>query len=629
MCGICGFAGFDDEQLLRRMTSSLVHRGPDEEGFFLARGNEQSAGGIGLGIRRLKIIDLQTGSQPIYNEDGDIVIVYNGEIYNYKELKAKSEKKGHKFRSETDTEVIVHLYEDYGAECVKYFHGMFAFAIWDSKRKQLFLARDQIGIKPLYYTELNGRIIFASELKSILQCKEVPSQINLRALDLYLTHLYIPAPLTIFERIYKLLPGHYLIWENGKTKIEKYWDLEVQSKVQDLDEQSYIEKLQYLLREAVKSHLVSDVPLGAFLSGGLDSSTVVAMMSEVSNQPVKTFTIGYGKKDESFNEFKKARLVAKKNGCEHHEYILEPRVIELLPELVKYFDEPFADSSMIPTYLISKVSREKVTVALTGIGGDELFGGYPRYLGAKISLFYEKSPLFFRQIASLIGKNLPETGGSRDWSGRIRRFLIAGTMPFSERYKNWVSFFDSELKDKLYTEDFRFRVKSPKSELDYYFSLLDEKILEKIFYVDLKTYLVDDLLCMADRMSMANSLELRVPLCDLNLIEFLARTPFSLKVHGFTFKYLLKRAMAEILPEEILQQKKMGFMIPLNRWISEEMNPLIEEYLSEDTIKKRGYFKPEGIRWLLEQHRLRKRNFADQIYTLLILEVWQRSYEHA
>ena len=627
MCGICGFAGLDDEQLLRRMTSSLAHRGPDEEGFFLARSNEMRAGGIGLGIRRLKIIDLQTGSQPVFNEDKSIVIVYNGEIYNFLDLRGNLERKGHRFYTKTDTEVIVHLYEEYGIDCAKYLRGMFAFAIWDSKNQRLFIARDQIGIKPLYYMEFNSSLLFASELKSILQYEKIHRQTNLQALDLYLTYLYIPAPLTIFDKIHKLLPGHYLLWENGKIKIEKYWDLEVQSKIQNLDKRFYVEKLMDLLKETVENHMISDVPLGAFLSGGLDSSTVVALMSKLTNQPVKTFTIGYGLKDTAFNELEKARIVARKFGCEHHEYILEPRVVELLPELVKYFDEPFADSSMIPTYLVSKVSREKVTVALTGIGGDELFGGYPRYLGAKISLLYEKSPLFFRQFISLLGRNLPETGGSRDWSGRIKRFLLAGTLSFPERYKSWVSFFTSELKDKLYTDYFKSQILNPMPVIDKYFDVLNEKSLERLFYTDLKTYLVDDLLCMADRMSMANSLELRVPLCDLNLIEFLARTPFSLKVNGFTFKYLLKKTMAETLPKEILQQKKMGFMIPLNRWISEEMNPLIEEYLSEETIRKRGYFKPEGINWLLEQHRLRKRNFADQIYALLILEVWHRGME--
>src|SRR3989338_48526 len=627
MCGICGFAGLDDEQLLRRMTSSLAHRGPDEEGFFLARSNEMRAGGIGLGIRRLKIIDLQTGSQPVFNEDKSIVIVYNGEIYNFLDLRGNLERKGHRFYTKTDTEVIVHLYEEYCIDCVKYLRGMFAFAIWDSKNQRLFIARDQIGIKPLYYMEFNSSLLFASELKSILQYEKIHRQTNLQALDLYLTYLYNPAPLIIFDKIHKLLPGHYLLWENGKIKIEKYWDLEVQSKIQNLDKRFYVEKLMDLLKETVENHMISDVPLGAFLSGGLDSSTVVALMSKLTGQPVKTFTIGYGLKDTAFNELEKARIVARKFGCDHHEYILEPRVVELLPELVKYFDEPFADSSMIPTYLVSKVSREKVTVALTGIGGDELFGGYPRYLGAKISLLYEKSPLFFRQFISLLGRNLPETGGSRDWSGRIKRFLLAGTLSFPERYKSWVSFFTSELKDKLYTDYFKSQILNPMPVIDKYFDVLNEKSLERLFYTDLKTYLVYDLLCMADRMSMANSLELRVPLCDLNLIEFLARTPFSLKVNGFTFKYLLKKTMAETLPKEILQQKKMGFMIPLNRWISEEMNPLIEEYLSEETIRKRGYFKPEGINWLLEQHRLRKRNFADQIYALLILEVWHRGME--
>jgi asparagine synthase (glutamine-hydrolysing) len=653
MCGICGFVGLNDEQLLKRMTASLIHRGPDEEGFYFTHSPltaHHSPISVGLGIRRLKVIDLETGSQPIFNEDKSVVVVYNGEIYNYQALSKELRAKGHQFYTKSDTEVIVHLYEDYGSECVKYLRGMFAFALWDRKKQLLLLARDQIGIKPLYYAEFKSNLFFASELKAILQYEEIPRQINFRALDLYLTHLYVPAPLTIFEKIYKLLPGHYLVWSASsaeKIKIEKYWDLEIQipdTRYQIPDERFYVEKLRELLKETVESHLVSDVPLGAFLSGGLDSSTVVALMSEVSNQPVKTFTIGYGNKDSSFNELEKAKIVARKFGCEHHEYILEPKVTEFLPKLVEHFDEPFADSSMIPTYLVSKVSREKVTVALTGIGGDELFGGYPRYVGAKVSLLYERSPLFFRKLAASLGKNLPETGKSRDWSGRIKRFLIAGNLSFPKRYKSWVSFLTPELKNRLYTEEFkssltphpypspsrgegRLRVGEDKGEgFANYFAVLDEKSLEKIFHVDLKTYLVDDLLCMADRMSMANSLELRVPLCDIRLVEFSAQVPFSLKVRGFTMKYLLKKMMAEILPKEIIQQKKMGFMVPLRRWTAEEMNPLIEEYLSERVIKKRGYFQPEGINWLFEQHRLKKKNFADQIYALLVLETWQRLF---
>lgn len=658
MCGICGFVGLNDEKLLKKMTTSLVHRGPDEEGFFFTQlpiTNYQSPSSVGLGIRRLNVIDLETGAQPIFNEDKSIVVVYNGEIYNYPTLSKELRAKGHQFYTKSDTEVIVHLYEDYGYDCVKYLRGMFTFALWDKKKQSLFLARDQIGIKPLYYTEFNGNLLFASELKAILQYEKIPRQINYQALDLYLTSLYIPAPLTIFEKIYKLLPGHYLIWQNGKTEIHQYWDLKIQ--IPDTgyripDEHFYIEQLKEILKETVKSHLVSDVPLGAFLSGGLDSSTVVALMSQISDRPVKTFTIGYGKKDSSFNELEKARIIAQRFGCEHYEYVLEPKVVELLPELVKHFDEPFADSSMIPTYLVSKVSREKVTVALTGIGGDELFGGYPRYLGARFSLLYEYLPSYFRQLAKSFGNCLPETGGSRDWSGRIKRFLLAGTLPFPERYKSWVSFLTPELKDRLYTEEFKSglslsspqrgevrRLRTPIGHRDFgdegeglavvatnYFDLLNEKYLEKIFYVDLKTYLVDDLLCMADRMSMANSLELRVPLCDLKLVEFSARIPFSLKIKGFTMKYLLKKVMAEILPKETLQQKKMGFMVPLRRWTAEEMNPLIEEYLSEKVIRERGYFQPEGVRWLLEQHRLKRRNFADQIYALLVLEAWQRAY---
>lgn len=628
MCGICGFVGLKDELLLKRMTDSLNHRGPDEEGFFLSNGRRQESNGVGLGIRRLKIIDLKTGGQPIFNEDKSIVVVYNGEIYNFPKLREDLEKRGHKFYTKTDTEIIVHLYEDYGNECVKYMQGMFAFALWDSKNQRLLIARDQIGIKPLYYSEINGSLLFASELKAILQSNDVKREIDFSALDLYLTYLYIPAPYTIFKNIYKLLPGHYLLREKGKIRVEKYWDLRIQTPETGriIDERPYIEELQKLLKETVKSHLISDVPLGAFLSGGLDSSTIVSLMSEFTNQPVKTFTIGYGEKDKSFNELEKARNIARKFGCEHHEHILEPKVVELLPELVRHFDEPFADSSMVPTYLVSKVSREKVTVALTGVGGDELFGGYPRYLGAKFSLLYENLPHLLRQVL-IRGANLfPETGGSYDWSGRIKRFLLAGNLTLPERYQNWVTFLTPQLKEELYTGEFKSQIPNTKTKINNYFDVLKENSLEKIFYVDLKTYLTDDLLCMADRMSMANSLELRVPLCDIRLVEFFARVPFSLKVKGVTMKYLLKKAIGGILPEEILQQKKMGFMVPLKRWTAEEMNPLIDEYLSESVIKKRGYFQPKTIARIIEHHRSGKKNFADLIWALLVLETWQREY---
>ncbi len=622
MCGICGFVGFRDDELLYRMTNKLYHRGPDEDGYFISEY-------VSLGVRRLSVIDLKTGKQPIYNEDKTLVLVFNGEIYNYLELKELLILKGHKFYTNTDTEVIVHLYEEYKEECLKYLYGMFSFALFDIKSNKLFLARDPIGIKPLYYTIQNDTLIFASELKSILQCEKINFQINFYALDTYLTYLYIPSPMTVFKNIYKLPAGHYLEWKDKNTKIKQYWELKIKDVVNLKSEQEYVEEIKYMLRDVIRQHLRSDVDLGVFLSGGLDSSTIVALSAEMLNKPLKTFNIGYAdKKDSEFNELTKARIVAERFKCEHYEYLLKPDIVELLHEIVSYFDEPFADSSAIATYLISKVSRKEVKVALTGIGGDELFGGYPRYLGAKLFVLYKNIPFVLRRFLRQFAGIMRETGSAYDWQGRIKRFLLFSNSSMDNSYKSWLSFLTDEIRATLYTKDFYNNVRKDNigSIMDEYFLLLKSGNLEKIFYVDLKTYLTDDLLCLADRMSMASSLELRVPFCDVRLVEVAAQIPFNIKTKNFSMKYIIKKAMKKILPNEILVQRKMGFMIPLKRWTTEEMKSLINEYLSETAVKNRGYFNFDSLSLIIRQHLEGKRNFADLLYAILVLEVWHKLY---
>ncbi|MFQ3675655.1 MAG: asparagine synthase (glutamine-hydrolyzing) [Endomicrobiia bacterium] len=625
MCGICGFVNISDKDLLLKMVRALTHRGPDSEGMYFCEN-------IGLGIRRLKVIDLAMGDQPIYNEDKTVCVVYNGEIYNFKELRKFLEQKKHKFYTKTDTEVIVHMYEEFGKDCVKHFEGMFSFALWDVKEKQLMIARDHIGIKPMFYSVIGDKLLFSSEIKSILLHNEIKKEINYNAIDLYLSYLYIPSPMTIFKDIYKLLPGHFLLWKNGVIKIEKYWDLENLKFDDKIDEESCVEQLTILIKDVVEKHLISDVPLGIFLSGGLDSSSIVAIVSEITNKPIKTFNISYGKKDAGFNETKKSQIIAKKFKSDHWEEVLEPKLKDFLPKIVNHFDEPFADSSAIPTYLVSQVARKNVTVALTGIGGDELFIGYPRYIAAGIYGVCNNLPYFLRYSLSKLSQFIPEKGVSKDWLGRIKRFLKNGIMELSDAYKLWMTSVNSQLKNNLYTKQMFLNVERDKIDnglgydIEKYFKLIEKNFLEKIFYVDLKTYLTDDLLCLADRMSMANSLELRVPFCDVKLVEFMAKIPFRWKLKNKEMKYLLKKVMKKILPKEILYQKKMGFMIPLSRWLREESSDLLEDYLNISTIKNRGIFQHETVSWMIKQHLKGKYNFADQIWAMLVLEEWNRKF---
>lgn len=638
MCGICGFVGNEDENLLKRMLGVLSHRGLDDEGVYF--GETLNVKGeryrVGLGHRRLAVIDLSlAGHQPMSNEDGSIWITYNGEIYNFRKLGEKLKVKGHRFRSKSDTEVIIHAYEEWGVGCVNKLRGMFAFALWDSNDEKLFLVRDRIGIKPLYYSQFQDKFFFASEIKSILQYGGFERSIDHQALFYFLTFLYIPAPLTIFKNIKKLPAGHMLIYKNEKIEIRKYWDLKFshQSSVTSHQKgaiQKYCkEKVYQVMKETVESHLVSDVPLGVFLSGGMDSSTVVGLMSELSPKPVKTFSIGYGREAKSYNELEYARIVAKHFKTDHYEFILDPKVIEILPKIVWHLDEPLADSSAILTYLVSEAAKRHVTVALTGIGGDEVFGGYPRYIGAMLAEYYARIPFQIKKKGSRWVEYLPENSKSRNIPGWIKRFIRAGTLPEDLRYISWVSFLNPSKKEAIFTQEFLSEVGSfdPLGLHQNYYNKLETKDkLKKISYLDTKTYLPDDLLMMGDKMGMANSLEIRVPFCDHEVVEFAFSIPTELKFKGFKLKALMKQAFSELLPPQIIHREKRGFMVPISQWFKKELKPFTLKLLSEENVRKRNILKYDYVKWVLDRHFSGKQNLSDQIWAILTLEIWYRIY---
>lgn len=608
MCGICGFTNYKNDGLLKGMVSSLIHRGPDDEGSFIDRDN------VSLAMRRLSIIDIDNGAQPIFNEDKNIVVVFNGEIYNFKELRNKLQSRGHSFRTKSDTEVIVHLYEEYGEDAPKYLRGMFAFALWDKKSNKLLIARDHVGVKPLFYSQSGKSLFFASEIKSILENKEISTKMDYRSLDAYLKLLYIPSPLTIFEDIKKLEPGHVLVWKDGAFEIKKYWTVPDETIETNLSEEYCIEQIKDLLGKSVEEQKIADVPIGILLSGGIDSSALTHFLSLKSNSRIKTFSIAYSEKE--FNETEKARVISKKYNTEHFETILKPDIKNLLEKIVGSFDEPFADSSAIPNYLISKYAREKVKVALTGIGGDELFAGYPRHMGSRVLSNYLKVPGSLRKIIGNLSGGFSESTSSFNTPQRLKRFFKGGQYDFSKAYDHWISYLTEDERRKLcfgnlkampgFANKFCVEV---KSEAD-------------IFKHEMSNYLPEDLLYLSDRMSMANSLEMRVPFLDIRLVEFMSKIPLKLKTKGFTLKYLLKKSMKNLLPYEILNQKKMGFQVPLAKWINFDLKEMVEEYLSPQRIKRDGFFNPDFVDSLRNIHRSGKRNMYDQIYSILIFNMW-------
>lgn len=620
MCGIAGIVRNDrndvDQGLVRQMCDAIRHRGPDDDGFYFQ-------GPVGLGMRRLAIIDLKSGKQPIHNADRTAWIVFNGEIYNYRELREKLEKLGHTFYTNSDTEAIVHAYDRYGADCPNHLRGMFAFAIWDERTQELFVARDRVGKKPLLYAEVNGEFVFASEFSALLRHPKVSREIEPEALHHYLSFMCVPAPLTAYRAIRKLEPGHSLRWRKGEIKIERYWQPDFSRKLK-ISEPEAGERLIEILREAVRLRLISEVPLGAFLSGGIDSSAVVALMSEESSEPIKTFSIGFEEQD--FSELHHARRVAEHVGADHHEFIVRPDALEVLPLLVEHYGEPYADSSAIPTYYVARETRQHVTVALNGDGGDECFAGYERYAAMRLAEKYLKLPRLLRKtfIDQAI-RMLPSSEQRRSRARDAKRFIHAASLPKVDRYMRWISVFDKGAKEDLYADGFRRQMAARASAalLEPWFAQANGAgIVDAALLADTMTYLPNDLLVKVDIATMANSLEARSPFLDHEVIEFAASLPEKMKLRGLTTKYLLKRVLRKLLPSENLDRRKMGFGIPLGSWFRGKLQPFLRETVLSEKALKRELFKPQAVRRLVEQHVNGERDYSHQLWTLLMLELW-------
>lgn len=621
MCGIVGFINSNSRQvnreILEKMNRCIIHRGPDEDGFFIKEN-------VALAMRRLAIIDLKGGQQPIFNEDKTKAIVFNGEIYNFQELKADLEKRGHKFYTNCDTEVIVHLYDEYGADCVQHLRGMFAFAIWDETDKSLFIARDRVGKKPFLYSfRPNGDLIFGSEFTALLAHPDISREVDFEAIDSYLSYLCVPAPQTAFKEIRKLEPAHWMRWKDGKIETKRYWLPDFSKKIK-ISEEEAIEETTRIVREATKMRLISEVPLGAFLSGGVDSSMIVALMAQESSQPVKTFSIGFEEQD--FSELKYAKKVAEHVGAEYHEFIVKPDALEVLPTLVEHYGEPYADSSAIPTYYVAKETRKFVTVALNGDGGDESFAGYERHAAMRIAEIYYRFPKFARKlfIENPI-KFLPTSELKKSRIRDAKRFLQAASLPKTERYFRWMSTFNREAKSEIYTEDFSQKVsaQNPSEFLDQWFAKAKGLgILDATLLTDQMTYLPNDLLVKVDIASMANSLEARSPFLDHKVIEFAATLPESLKMGRFETKSLLKKAAARLVPKEVIYRRKMGFGVPVGNWFRGEMKDFVRGVLLSEKSLTRGIIKPEAIKKYVDEHTNAERDHAFQIWTLLMLELW-------
>lgn len=621
MCGIAGIVGSREnrsieEATIRRMCNAIVHRGPDEEGVFIKDG-------AGLGMRRLSIIDLAGGHQPIFNEDRTIWIVYNGEVYNFQELRPDLEARGHRFRTHSDTETIVHLYEEYGSDCVKKLRGMFAFALYDERNQRLLLARDRFGKKPLHYSLRNGRLYFASEIKSIHSVAPDLAEVDHAALLQYMYFGYILDPRTAFQHIHKLPPGHLLEFERGEIKIKQYWDLPQYGTYEPKNEEECLEELEHRLTEAVRIRLIADVPLGAMLSGGTDSSTVVALMSRVSTGPVKTFSIGFRQAD--FNEAAYARKVAEKFGTDHHELILDPDVVETVETLSHSMEEPFGDSSMLPTYFISRLARQHVTVALSGDGGDEIFAGYERY---KIHL-QDRALRWLPEWAGRLYRNQIHARLPYSLPGRKLAYSVA--LPWQERYLESISLQAFERDMGLLSAEFRHKAAGAGGPLEEMREILKhapaQDPISQILYLDTKTYLPGDILTKVDRMSMLTSLEARVPLLDHEFVEWVTALPTHWKMRGTQQKYILRKLAERVgVPLDVLHRPKQGFALPLVHWIKNELRDLVQTVLMEPRTADRGYFNMASIQKLLDEHMGGRRIHSGRIWRLLMFELWHRNY---
>jgi asparagine synthase (glutamine-hydrolysing) len=619
MCGIAGFLSleqgvFATRTIAQAMCDVIPHRGPDDQGFLVD-------GPLAMGMRRLSIIDLAGGQQPISNEDGTISVIQNGEIYNFQEVRRDLETRGHRFKTNSDTEAIVHLYEEYGTDCAKHLRGMFAFAIWDAPRRRLVLGRDRLGIKPVYYSVANGRLLFGSELKSLLAVG-LDRTIDAQALHDYLSLTYVPAPATIFRAARKLMPGTTLIAERGAVRIERYWNLDYtpdEKRFKSLPE--IVEAVREKVEDAVRSHLVSDVPLGVFLSGGVDSATLVACMRKYHTGALKTFSIGFAEK--TFSELDRAREVAKHFGTEHHEMIVTPDAAAMVPELVHSFDEPYADSSAIPVLCVARLARKSVTVALTGEGGDEIFAGYKTYAATRLAGLYRRAvPSPLRNLVALGVNRLPVSHGKVSFDYMAKRFVAGAARDAVDAHFSWKAIFDEATKQALYRE--------PRRDLGPTVRLYHEAVagidprdmLARLLKIDTQLGLEGDMLVKADRMSMATSLEGRVPLLDHPLVEMINAIPSRFKMNGMRTKVLLREAMRGQLPRATTHGPKQGFNVPIPSWLVGPLRELVHDTLAPSRIAATGIFRPEPIQELIRAHESRERDHSRDIWTLLMFQSW-------
>ncbi|PHS05159.1 MAG: asparagine synthase (glutamine-hydrolyzing) [Blastopirellula sp.] len=634
MCGITGALWTDPAKAieidrLRKMTNVLAHRGPDDSG--LLHSNLQQCSpyptipGIALGHRRLSIIDIAGGHQPMCNEDETVWVVFNGEIYNFQALRSRLEGAGHTFRTQSDTETLVHLYEDEGADCFKHLNGMFSIAIWDSRNRRLVLGRDRLGQKPLYYYHEPGRLIFGSELKAILQVPEVPREVDPNAIDEYLTYQYVPHPNTIFKQIKKLSPGHSLVIENDTLTNQAYWTPNFREE-NTLSKQENQTQLKELFRDSVKLRMQSEVPLGAFLSGGVDSSLVVATMCELTDQKVQTFSIGFPQAE--YDETSYARLVADHLGTEHHEFQVTPDAVDILPKLVWQYDEPMADSSAIPTWYVAQYTREAVTVALSGDGGDELFAGYDRYKAVRLGSWLDRLGPIKQLVASPLWQKLPSSNRQKSFMRRLKRFSEAAAMPAPRRYLEWISIFNETRRAELYTDEFVEQLSSdPFDFLKAAWKKSDNRDpITSASLADLTTYLPCDLNTKVDIASMAHSLECRQPFLDHQLVEFAISMPHHLKWRRGKGKRILHDTFADKLPAEIWNRKKMGFGVPLDHWFRNELREMVHDVLLDQKTLQRGYFREESIRSLVHEHTSGMFDHSARLWALLVLELWLRRW---
>jgi asparagine synthase (glutamine-hydrolysing) len=610
VCGICGIAsstGPADPERLARMSATLVHRGPDSDGSF-------ADGPVALAARRLAIIDLETGDQPIANEDGTVHVVQNGEVYNFRELGAELERQGHRLRTHGDTEVLVHLYEQHGLGFAERLRGMFAVALWDAPRRRLVLARDRYGIKPLYYRATQTGFEFASELRALPR-----GEIDLDALEAFLAFNSVPAPLTIFRDVRKLPPGHLLVWENGEARLQRFARPAPApaGELREDDEGELVEELRARLRDSVRAHLVSDVPIGVLLSGGIDSSALAALAAEESGEPLRTFSIGF--EERSFDELGDARLVAERYGTRHRELVLRPDAALLLPALAEAFDEPFADSSALPTYLVSQLAAQDVKVALSGEGGDELFGGYYTYVADLLAARTGRAA----RLAGPFVERLPSSGARASFDYKAKRFVRAAHLPPLERHHGWKEIFSADARAELTGAPSAF---DPVDLLrERYAETEGAEPLARLQDVDLGTYLVDDLLVKTDRASMAHSLEARVPFLDPVVTNLALALPARQRVRGLRKKVLLRKAVAPLVPERIVRGRKRGFSIPAAAWLRGELEPFARDTLGADTLHRQGFFRPEAVTRLLDRHVSGQEDLSRQLWSLLAFTLW---YEH-